>query len=319
MKKSHKLYAIPLLALALAACTNDGLQDNPLADGPVLLNVTADISAVATRAQATAFEEGDPIGIFPMKNGSLETSQINKLYTYDGSKFTTDDPYYFQNTGNVTFNAYYPYETDVAADDPVIYINTRVVYQMQDVTLEETSVTWRKNDYLFASAATNVNTPNVSYIGDNAFKHVMSQVIFVFKAGTDSGVTDLSSLTQYKIATSLYVDGMFNLTTGIAAPMIPSNKDVITMDITATGTEYTCRPLILLPQTIDGTIDLEVSYNNQTYRASLTPPTGGLKAGYSYTYTVTIKNTELVVSDAEIDDWKIDPVFHGGSGTATLQ
>ena len=53
-----------LAAGLLASCTNDELADNPLADGPVALSVTADISQVVTRATATAFENEDPIGIW---------------------------------------------------------------------------------------------------------------------------------------------------------------------------------------------------------------------------------------------------------------
>ena len=313
MKKSHRLYAIPLLALSLAACTNDGLQDDPLADGPVPLSVTADISAVATRAQATAFEEGDMIGIYPYKNNDLETVQANRLYTYSGGKFASTDPYYFQDRDEMTFNAYYPYDGNLTAENPRIEIDTRA-----DNQVNRDDIVWRKNDYLFASNQTTVILPSVSYTGENAFKHVMSQVIFVFKAGTDSGVLNLSTLSQYKIATPLRMDGYFYASSGQVVPKATSTKEAITMGITgASGTEHICTPLFLLPQDdLGNTLSLEVTYNRLIYRASLTPPTGGLKAGYSYTYTVTIRNTALEVSNAEISDW-ITTV--GSSGNATLQ
>lgn len=73
-----------------------------------------------------------------------------------------------------------------------------------------------------------------------------------------------------------------------------------------------------MPQTVTGTIDLEVKYNDQTYKATLNAPTAGLQAGYSYTYTVTVSNTKLEVSNAAISDWRTDRDFNG-NGNATLR
>ena len=72
-----------------------------------------------------------------------------------------------------------------------------------------------------------------------------------------------------------------------------------------------------MPQTVTGTIALEVAYNGQTYKATLNAPTAGLQAGYSYTYTVTVNNTKLEVSNAAISDWSTDWYFNG-NGNATL-
>ena len=51
-------------------------------------------------------------------------------------------------------------------------------------------------------------------------------------------------------------------------------------------------------------IALEVTYNNQVYKANLSTPTGGLQEGYSYAYTVTIKNTGLEISMTNIQNWQ---------------
>ena len=117
------------------------------------MSVTADISQVVTRATATAFENNDQIGIFPIKSDALETGQANKPYTYNGSTFTSADPYYFQDREMVTFNAYYPYDATLTATDYTIDINTRAEYQ-KSKTIEGTNIEWRTNDYLFASAET---------------------------------------------------------------------------------------------------------------------------------------------------------------------
>ena len=318
MNTKRTLFYTMLAAGLLASCTNDELADNPLADGPVALSVTADINQVATRATATAFENNDQIGIFPIKSDALETGQANKPYTYNGSTFTSADPYYFQDRGMVTFNAYYPYNAALTAENYAIDIDTRAKYQKSE-TIGETGITWRTNDYLFASAVTNVIEPSVSYTDDNAFNHVMTQVVFVFKAGTNDGVSDLSALSGYKIATPLVMDGSFDAATGKATPDADAKAEEIEMKVTGSAaTELRADPLILVPQTVTGTITLEVSYNGQTYKAELNAPTAGLQAGYSYTYTVTVSNTKLEVSNAAISDWRTDRDFNG-DGNATLR
>ena len=60
-----RLFTFAALALALAACTNDNLND-----GPVAAVINAEISdAVATRASGTAWAERDEIGISESRFG----------------------------------------------------------------------------------------------------------------------------------------------------------------------------------------------------------------------------------------------------------
>lgn len=116
---------------------------------------------------------------------------------------------------------------------------------------------------------------------------------------------------------SLTTDATFNTLNCTLTPRTTTG-DITVTDISASGTEYTCTPLILVPQTVTGTIALEVAYNSQTYKAELNAPTAGLQAGYSYTYTVTVSNTKLEVSNAAISDWRTDRDFNG-NGNATLR
>lgn len=95
----------------------------------------------------------------------------------------------------------------------------------------------------------------------------------------------------------------------------------------AAVTTYTPTSLILLPQAVDdGSLVVDVTFNGQTYRASLALPaviadgttTHSLQAGYAYTYTVTVKNTGLEVSEAEIKDWQTDGKEDERKGDADL-
>lgn len=308
--------ALPTLALALvlAGCNNDGL-DNPLADGPVAMSFTADISSVATRATTDGFENGDVVGIIPLKGNVVEAAQANIAYTYDGSAFTATPPYYFQNYDEVTFNAYYPYRSTL--NDPyIVEINTRIGNQgIENVN----GFDWRKNDYLFASAKTTVGTPSISFTkeNDNAFTHVMSSVAIKFIAGTQDGVANLDPLTGYTLG-KVVMDGTFNCSTGT----VSLKADAEAEDITITGIscadnaiEHRTSSLILLPQTVTGErLNLTVDFNGTTYKAELSLTE--LQAGKLHVFPVTIKNTKLDIGEATIKDWETSTEY---KGDATLQ
>lgn len=306
-----KFYAAALLALTLAGCNNDEM-DNPLADGPVPMTFTADINSVATRATTNGFQDGDVVGIIPMKDNVVETAQANIAYTYSESAFTAKLPYYFQNYEEVTFNAYYPYQKGLA-NSYTVTIDTRSGNQ---VTEKVNEYDWRKNDFLFTSETTTVGTPFVSFTGDKAFKHVMSSVAIKFIAGTNAGVADLLPLTGYTLG-KFDMDGTFDCSTGKV-----SLEDDATEAITVSGiscekneTEYQTTPLILLPQSVKGgKLTLTVNFNETTYTAELSLVE--LQAGKLHVFPVTIKNTDLEIGKATINGWE---ETEQKPGDATLQ
>lgn len=309
--KTLRLIAAGALFFSLAACHNDEGFD-PLADGPVPMSFTADINSVATRAKTNGFENGDVVGIFPLKENVVEAEQANIAYTYNGSAFTATPPYYFQDHEEVTFNAYYPHQSTL--NDPyTVEINTRIGNQG---TENVNGFDWRKNDYLFASAETDVKTPSVSFTGEKAFTHVMSSVAIKFTAGTQDGVANLQPLEGYTLG-NFVMEGTFNCSTGKVSPKADATAETITVsDITCESvTEYTTSPLILLPQTVTGErLNLTVDFNGTTYKAELSLTE--LQAGKLHVFPVTIKNTKLDIGEATIKDWETSPEY---SGNATLQ
>ena len=216
-----------------------------------------------------------------------------------------NNPYYFQNRDIVSFQAWYA-APGYKKTGNAIEINTKN---------QTVSSGWNQWDILATPVvATNVTSPTVAFTGTNAFSHVMTQVTMVFKKG--DGISDLAALEGYTLK-SLTTDATFNTLNCTLTPGTTTDDIAVTGIEDASGTEYTCTPLILVPQTVTGTIDLEVKYNDQTYKATLNAPTAGLQAGYSYTYTVTVSNTKLEVSNAAISDWSTDWYFNG-NGNATL-
>ena len=305
MSTKRTFFYTMLAAGLLASCTNDELADNPLADGPVAAQLTADISQTLTRVSANgvsaSFTSGDEINV--VADGSA-----TYVYTLQDNGTTWsagNNPYYFQNRDIVSFQAWYAAHGYKKTGN-AIEINTKN---------QTVSSGWNQWDILATPVVkTDVTSPTVDFTGTNAFSHVMTQVTMVFKKG--DGISDLAALEGYTLK-SLTTDATFNTLNCTLTPGTTTDDIAVTGIEDASGTEYTCTPLILVPQTVTGTIDLEVKYNDQTYKASLNAPTAGLQAGYSYTYTVTVSNTKLEVSNAAISDWRTDPYFNG-NGNATL-
>ena len=297
---------IMALTMTLAACSNEETENDPLADGPVAAQVTAGIGQSMTRVSvddngSAAFTTGDVIHVVAGGTATYD-------YTLQGdNSWSASNPYYFQSRDNVDFKAWYADPALTPADNE-IDIDTK----SQDVKAENG---WNQWDILVTPAVTTtVENPIINFTGSNAFSHIMTQLVFIFKAGNDIG--DLSALTGYTVK-NVTTDATFNTQT--CDLMTGSTTGDIAMTVTGEAdNQVDCTPIIMVPQTVSGTLNIEVAYNGQTYKAALNPPTGGLQAGYSYTYTVTISNTGLEVGDATIGDWDTDDSFND-SGDATLQ
>ena len=296
---------IMALTMTLAACSNEETVNDPLADGPVAAQVTAGISGTQTRVsvngQSAEFTAGDVIHV--VAGG---TATYDYTLQGGGSWSAGSNPYYFQDRNSVSFRAWYA--------DPALSTSANTI-TIDTQTQPIGSNGWNRWDILVTPVvSTSVSSPEINFTGDNAFSHIMSQVSFVFKAGND--ISNLSALTGYTVK-DVTTDATFNtqscdLTTG-------STTGDIVMTVTGEAdNQVNCTPIIMVPQTVSGTLNLEVTYDGQTYKAALNPPTGGLQTGYSYTYTVTISNTGLEVGNATINDWLTDDSING-SGEATLQ
>lgn len=274
-----------LAAGLLASCTND---EN--LNGPVAAQITAGINQATTRVSvdgnSASFTDGDKINVVaPDNNTYVYTLQSDDTWS-DGN-----NPYYFQDTNPVSFQAWYATATPQGT---TISINT---------TTQTVTDGWNQWDILVTPTVTaSASSPTINFTGDYAFKHIMSQVALTFKAG--DGISDLTSLTAYTLK-GLVTNDTFNTQTCALENETATGDVTITGISGVSGPEYSATPLILLPQAVtNNQIALEVTYNNQVYKANLTTPIGGLQEGYSYAYTVTIKNNGLEISDTEIEDWQ---------------
>lgn len=293
-------------ALTLAACTND--EVNTATDGPVALKVNASIGTVDTRAAGTQWTEGDRIGISTMgTEGRTRYNNMEYIYS-EGTGFRAlSDNIYFQDKEEVvTFHAYYPFsgeqeevpapvEKTITADD-------------------QTAANQPEIDFLYASGATaSSSEPTVSFTGEHAFTHRMSQITLTFIEGSDM---DFGGSISYTLG-DLKMDGTFNPLDGTATADDDATATSLTVNLSEvqpTSGSYIAPSLILFPQEVAG-IPITVTVDGQDYKATLNVKDGKLQSGNNYTWDITVSKTDMSVSDAEIKDWK--PVDNGGT-TATM-
>ena len=323
----QRFFIMAAAALALAACSND---DNQVYDGPVEARITAGLSAPTTRAIGTNWN-ADEIGVWvkDAPASDMETLYKNVLYTTTSTgataefTATTGQGIFFQDANEtVTFAAYAPYqESDDNATlpgvnkDGLVKVNTET---NNTETLQEDI------DFLFAEGATATRTNYTVTFADNtasggddhSFHHKMAQLNVVFQTSPTDGFGPNDIFGCSFNLGGLIHDGTFNVTDGTTAltgePL--DSWDISGCKHTDAETKRTYS-LILLPQDLTNkALNVEVVIGGQTYSNSdATNP--NLQAGYTYTYTITVKKSGLKVSGCTITNWNAGST---GSGDAKM-
>lgn len=236
-----RFFAFAALALTLAACNNEILNN----DGPVAAKFIADITpATRVNSEGTDWTDGDRIGV----TGAGFT---NVPYKRENGKFVTDGTtIYFNDTETKTVNAYYPYQSDGGT----VSVSTAADKQGSGI------------DFLFASGATgDTHNPEVSFTGDHAFHHCMSLIKFTFKAG-DGIIFNGMEPADYTLD-GLKHEGTFDTATGTTA-VTEAAESPITMQLGGATTSQ----VIILPQVVNSSLELKVSFNGLDYTTTLPNP-----------------------------------------------
>ena len=284
-KMKTRFFAFAALALTLAACNNDNENLN---DGPVAAKFIADITpATRVNSEGTDWTDGDRIGV----TGAGFT---NVPYKRENGKFVTDGTViYFDDTETHTFHAYYPYQ----AEGGTVTVSTAADKQGTGI------------DFLFASGATgDTHNPEVSFTDktdkggpDNSFQHCMSLIKFTFKAG-DGIIFNGMEPADYTLD-GLKHEGTFDTATGTTA-VTEAAESPITMQLGGATTSQ----VIILPQEVNSSLELKVSFNGLDYTTTLPNPSkpeaNQFSAGYAYTYNITLNNNGITVEEPEITPWE---------------
>ena len=194
MKQHHSIFppAASLacaLILMLAACTSDALDELPPAgtdpDARPLTITVSDGGMYATgqtraqeRGYSTVFTEGDRIGLYVVKDGTLEVE--NLCLTLQGGKWTlpAGTSQLLYSPGR-SYHAYYPYQDDRDLNDRVSPGDEdffkSVVYDWPVKTNQSTYAQYTASDLMTAGGSTTGtgNTIHLSF----AMKHRMALAV----------------------------------------------------------------------------------------------------------------------------------------------
>lgn len=297
MKAKYTIFAAVAISITIASCSNN---DEPTVENDGAAVVTANIGEVVSRAANTSWANGDAIGISTTSTGKTQyanmqyTTTGNGDFTHVGGKATG---IFFQSMDAVTFSAYYPFTGTEGTAAGTISENTT------DQT-KQTSF-----DYLFADKGTASRTdPELEF----AFKHKMTRLILNFQTDAQSGfsVSEVSS-GSFSIG-GIKLNGTFNTVTGTAAATGAVSASWTVNATPTMASNVRTYSMIFFPQTVTS-LNVSATIGGENYGCEITP---ALKAGTSYSYTITIKKTGLTVGNCTISNWNTGT---SGSVSAEMQ
>ena len=333
-----KFFILVVAATLLAACTQEEEVQKP-----VEARITAGVSGPVTRAVDNGWN-ADHIGVMALdatttmgqKYKNVEYRTASTATSADFTPATAGGGIFFEDAARkFTFSAYAPFASSTNASS-LPGSNGKISVNTED---QPTVAKQEAIDYIFATGASgSKGSPVISFTDNTAaggsdcsFKHKMARLVLKVQASDADGFSDPSVLqfADYKLG-GLIHEGTFDVLTGTAAATGAAVNDWMLVKSThptpAThSATYKCvtdynastgvmtLSMILLPQTLDDFLNIEISPDDgegQTYsNKELIKP--ALDAGYSYTYTITLKKTGLTLSGCTIENWN-DGGSHSG-------
>lgn len=255
------------LATALCGCSGEITDGNTLPAGKYPMTFTAQVDGLtATRATSDNSWTGN-------EEVAIQVGDAIKKYTAapgGNLMVASDDPFYWQNTNDITVNAWYPYSAKKPAADAL------------KVKADQSNDTdYQASDYLETDAA------DVAFNNPVAltFKHRTAKVVVTLQKG--EGVTDVSGATV-KFLNQTQVDG--------DGTEVISNTNV-------TQDAYTA---LLIPKRIQNKqfIQVTIGTSGDACDYYYTPTDINLEAGKQYSYTITVKKEGLQVTTQSSPQWE---------------
>lgn len=275
MSKSNKLQWIPagylLLSTAMCNCTNEIILDPASSGEAIPLKIEAGIelregtsSATTEAANAydrTTFIEGDVITV-RKEYGNQITGTAN--YTLTDGVWTAPKDNKVTLQAGANYQARYPSNYDAIKTD------------------QSTANGYLQSNLLETKKVSSPQDENLSFIGDNAFKHVNSKLSLVLKS--KEGSLNSDNLKSLQISGTAIAGGTG---TDYVTPFRPDG----------TGFMWCC---ILSPKNASTSITVSLTYYGVTYNSKISC---ALAPDTHYTYTLTLKDNELISTGSEIIGW----------------
>lgn len=308
-----KTTVLMLSGLALlSACADNDISDTRVEAG--MIRFESGIQTKGGPVTGTQFTGGTQVGVYALENpgggipvwtDAMDGSANNLLMgnvvcTANGNGGLTYDPAkMYKDVAKYSFFGYYPYSATITA--PATGQSPKLACTFQTTPSDQV-------DYMYATPVENQGPSNNAQV--LKFNHALTQVTVKLINGTTKKQT-LNSLTIHApgSATLDISNGTWSSPGALATYHLYG--PAAGKDIAANASYLVEGQLMLLPVAATGaayTFDMSVTEEGGSTPTdktglTLTLPSGGMKAGYSYEYTITYGASSIQLS-TNVTEWQ---------------
>ncbi len=297
IRYKHIAYFI-LAALLMIACNENEIEN--VTQDKVAFAAGVDKYSTRLSQDGSQWTEGDQIGVYSFPTGATTTAHFsNVIYAAGSTAAATvfnpvNEPITYPKDGSaVDFIAYYPYHSAMSSD---IY----------PIDLSDQTASLVAHDLMYAKSNNGGSGHTEEAVVSLGFTHQLTKIIINLVNNEDGEpVTPDEDGVAIK---GMNTTANFNLKTGVLSGATTST------DILPYMNENSIEA-ILLPFTVaDGhEFAITVSGNKFLWKISDKFSTLDMKAGYSYTFKVTVNTSDIVdVELVQFDGSSISPWGDGG-------
>ncbi len=292
-----KRFSLFALAALLIGCTQNDSKIEQLTD-----HLPIKISLEKSRANDTAFESGDQVGLYVVNyDGSMagtltstENHVNNACFTLSTDWRAEEELYWKDASTKADFYAYYPYgnPTDVSA------------YPFSVNTDQSAEADYWASDFLWGKRSGVAPTKNAVTI---TTEHLLSNALVYIKAGEDYTAEELATADVEVKICNVKSNATINLATGVATATGSATE------ITPWNTGAYYRAMIV-PQTVSSDTNLvsvKINGKEYTFATDIT-----FAAGTQHKIEVTISApSNGLVASFSIKEWSVDDNVYEGVAT----
>lgn len=295
MRKIFRIASFALLLAVGVACSTDDVPQEPLGTYPILFRCMDETRAVATVGSMQSDTNGFAVYAFFTNNAINASQSFNKTVKYDDAsgKWLYSGLEYWIPGATYYFKAVYPttitYAVDNSTTTQPLTITNYDITKQYDILVAETS-----RDGLLVNAN---GEPTSGSVVNLNFKHLLANVTIKAKSQID-GVIIQEIVIGRADTNSTYNGSVWNLS-GNTTTLEYSQPTTLTKG--AEFVDVTNGGILVIPASANNkTLTIQA---NKTYKLEF--PSGTWEPGKRYTYTLEIKQDDIVfVDDAPyVEEW----------------
>ena len=282
--KNYKLFGWAFVAsmMTFSACTNDAEE---VLTQESEIKLTSEITASRVTSldyQSTQIVKGQQVGV-TITGAKSEHNNIAWSVGDDGALTNTGDAIYYGD-GAATITAYHPFNDDWDENKG---------YAFSVSTDQSSEENYRNSDLLWATATSSKTETAVPL----TFTHKLAKINVTLVPEKSGDKLNGATISIYntKISTT------FNPTTGVVSDATGEPQEIIA-GVTAYDV-YTASAIVI-PQEVSGKF-IKITHEGKTYYYTLAS-SKELEAGHSYSYTLTVKDKQLINTGSSINPWNPD-------------